>query len=203
MMRHFLGLSGRNLRSKSKHCFTLMHCYFTLHKEIIEEGKEVVPEEEPFYVSEIVYYSNNPHWCALPKATLPECERFFLIVWDCSSRPLQIILKMQISLQTLEFVETDDFLFPSNTLIFWLSDGPYVLPEIRKELVAKLQIKPITTRARNQRSMSSGSYKPSLKRNEFLSILEKKRNSNRNKNTKKNCSPRSNKNFSNKRNTSR
>jgi len=59
--------------------------------------------------------------------------------------------------------------------LFRLSDGLYVLPEVRKELIAKQQIKQITARDYNYQNMMNGITKPSLRRSEFLAILEKKK----------------------------
>lgn len=74
-MRHVASLSAMNLRVREQQY--LMHCYFSLHRMCtdgvrtvsmsLESSEDGTEEAEPFYTSEIVYFSNNPQWCALPE----------------------------------------------------------------------------------------------------------------------------------------
>jgi len=58
-IRHLKSIMARSLQVVGMH--TIMHSYFTLH----EDNPTREELEKPFYISEVVYNSNNPHWCSI------------------------------------------------------------------------------------------------------------------------------------------
>lgn len=100
--------------------------------------------------------------------------QFVVRVWDGSSKPLQVVYKHLITLESLMYIETNDLDFPFSTLLFRLNDGLYVLPEIRRELVMSGQIKHLTLR-KMLKQKSATPAKLSFSRADFLRILEQKK----------------------------
>uniref|UniRef100_A0A6B2L3L3 Uncharacterized protein n=1 Tax=Arcella intermedia TaxID=1963864 RepID=A0A6B2L3L3_9EUKA len=169
-MRHFVDIQARNLKVLGNN--SLMHSYFSLHAILEAAQTQEAPTEEPFYVSEIVYFCNNPHWCALPNS-LPEYEKFYLVIWDCSSHPLQVVQKITVVLKDLKYIESDSFSFPENTILFKLVDGLYTFKETRNDLIATNQMQKQSIKQQNQQLLPA--TKLSMTRKDFLSILEKKK----------------------------
>jgi hypothetical protein len=140
-VRHLLGIVARNLTTKKKP-LALLNCYFTLHIGA-SIGQSV---GKIFYTSEVVTVTENPTW-HITHAENSEADIhipvFSVQLWARSNDRPELIIEQAVPLSELMFLvseinelkETETY--ETNILIFELSDGYYVLPDVAKKLNIK------------------------------------------------------------------
>jgi len=130
---------------------------------------------EPFYVSEIAYYSNNPQWSSLSKDILPKVSRFVIRIWDASCKPIKMVLSEVIFLESLMYIQSNEYAFPTNSVVFHFVDGCYVREQVRRELIESRQLLPLNMRKVYKQTQSTPA-KLSLSVSLLKRTLEKKQN---------------------------
>eukprot|EP01130_Rhizamoeba_saxonica_P015807 TRINITY_DN714_c0_g1_i5.p1 TRINITY_DN714_c0_g1~~TRINITY_DN714_c0_g1_i5.p1 ORF type:complete len:278 (+),score=40.12 TRINITY_DN714_c0_g1_i5:85-834(+) len=131
-MRHVISLTGRNLMSFG-------HSYYSIHR--INGNAEI--ERDPFYTSDIVYSSSNPCWNNILLNNLytkKYVNQIHINVWDAGLVPCKLF-EIDINISELLYIEVDvwDIVFPYNSIVLNLVDGPYITPDTYKKIRNDLQ----------------------------------------------------------------
>jgi hypothetical protein len=173
-LRHVKSIMARSLEMAGSKI--LMDSFFTLHEEGTNPA-DPEHDEQPFFVGEVVYSSNNPHWCSIAVEKYlckldGDPNVFMVYVWDCTSKPYQLCLKSRVDLSTLQYIGADGFEFPPNSLLFELTDGLYITEDLRSDMTTRgiIQDLPITSKL-----FDENSKKLSHSRAAVLDIVQKKK----------------------------